>query len=528
MKQAQPYIVLARKYRPQDFTQLVGQDNLVITLNNSIKLNRIAHAFLLTGIRGIGKTTTARIIAKTINCSDIQQQNGIYVPCGKCQNCLACSQQSHPDIIELDAASKTGVNDIREVIENSSYAPIMGKYKIYIIDEVHMLSNSAFNALLKTLEEPPAHLKFIFATTEHRKIPLTIISRCQKYDLQRFNQKELFTLLNSICNKEKVEFEEDAIKTIAIYAQGSARDGLSLLDMIILNAKDAKITNEYVEKTLGVTNKSNLFKLFEALLDGNVEYCLTTADQLLKQGQDPLYLLEDLLEICTNIAKAKSFDQALENIITTDFEKNFIKTIMTKTDLPKLSRTWQMLFKGFNELKLSDMPLQTIEMLFIRICYLSDKPSPIEIHEQLKKNTNFIAPTKENKERANILENSSSNKLNISDYSQLVELFKINKEMILYYHLKQDIVPIHLSKNELQIKLVHSLDQKVIKQLQEKLANYTGQHWQITIAPQTNDSNLMTLEQKELEDIKNNEIIKAVFENFEDAKLSEITTSKDN
>lgn len=516
MTEETPYIVLARKYRPRDFTQLIGQEGLVTTINNSIKHNKVAHSFLLSGIRGIGKTTTARIIAKTLNCEDVQLNGDIYVACGKCNNCKACEDQSHPDIIELDAASKTGVNDIREVIDNTRYTAVMGKYKIYVIDEVHMLSTSAFNALLKTLEEPPAHLKFIFATTEPRKIPLTIISRCQKYDLRRFSIDDLKLLLTNVCNQEGVKIKDDALNAIAIYAQGSARDALSLLDMIIINSQE-EITQEFVEKTLGVTNKTGLYDLFSALLKGDAEYSLNKLTQFFHEGIEAIYLLEDLLDICTNCAKVKSHANCIDNLQVTSFEKEAIKKIAQEADIPRLSRIWQMLFKGLGELKYSEMPIQTTEMIFIRICYLADKPTPAEIVTQIKKNSN-----------ASVTESIPTDKNEdvFAQWSKMVELFKQHKEMILYYHLKQDIALKSIKDNCIEVSLLHHVEPSIIKDIKNKLAKFTGKRWEFRVSK--SDADDVTLAEKELEDIKNNEIIRLIFDNFTSAKIDNIKTKQTN
>lgn len=520
------YIVLARKYRPQDLTELVGQEALVKILNNSIRENKVAHSFLLTGIRGIGKTTTARIIAKTLNCTDLQQSEGIFIPCKKCKNCLSCSEQNHPDIIELDAASKTGVGDIREVIENSSYSPILGKYKIYIIDEVHMLSNNAFNALLKTLEEPPAHLKFIFATTEYRKIPLTIVSRCQKHELRSFTVDSLMGLIKKVCKKESIAFEEDAIKVLATHARGSARDALSLLDMVVLNSDNKLITTTFIEKALGVSDKETLYKLLENLIKGNAKNCLDIAQNLFLQGVESSYLLEDLLEICTESSKVLAVENYINSSLLSDFDRIQLKNLTSFTDIPRLSRVWQMLFKGISELKYSDLPIATIEMLFIRICYLSSEPTPIELLSEIKKKINQHTLT-DNKTLSDnsLIQESSNQTLSTLTFEDIVALFKEKKEMFLYHHLKSDVAPVLISGNNLKIKLINHLDSNILNQLKNKLRDFTSQNWVIEVERDNRNSiDLQTLEEKELEDIKNNEIISSVLGKFSGSKIESIKT----
>ncbi|MCH2038142.1 MAG: DNA polymerase III subunit gamma/tau, partial [Rickettsiales bacterium] len=293
------YKVLARKYRPALFADLIGQEALVRTLSNAIRTNRIAHAFLLTGIRGVGKTTTARIIARALNCTDESKVKGETVePCGRCDNCIAIKNDRHPDVIEMDAASRTGVGDIREIIESVKYLPNTAEYKIYIIDEVHMLSNSAFNALLKTLEEPPKHVKFIFATTEIRKIPVTIISRCQRFDLKRIGFEQLSSHLKNICEKEGAAIEEPALQLITKAAEGSVRDSLSLLDQAI-SYMDAgqPISESIVRNMLGTNDKTVLFDLFEKTLGNQLPEALKQLSQMYDNGHDPVMILQDLLEI---------------------------------------------------------------------------------------------------------------------------------------------------------------------------------------------------------------------------------------
>jgi len=369
------YLVLARKYRPQTFRELVGQEVLVQTLTNAIKSNRLHHSYILTGIRGVGKTTTARIIAKTINCLNKVDD---ATACNECDNCVAITNSKHPDVIEIDAASKTGVDDMREIIDNIAYAPVSANYKIYIIDEVHMLSNSAFNALLKTLEEPPKNVMFIFATTEIRKVPITIISRCQRFDLRRLNEDEIALHLENILEKENISFEKEAISLIAKMSEGSVRDSLSLLDQAIVNNNSDKITLSLVEKMLGVNDKSLVISLFDNLAKGNFENSLQDFNKFYSTSSDILKLTTDLMEInyltsCLKVTNSTNLDTYSEN------QKEKISEIAQNISLNSLTRIWQILQKSYSEINFSTNSKIAFEMLMIRICHLVALPDLKEV-----------------------------------------------------------------------------------------------------------------------------------------------------
>jgi DNA polymerase-3 subunit gamma/tau len=368
------YLVLARKYRPQNFDELVGQEVLVTTLTNAIKNDRLHHAYILTGIRGVGKTTTARIIAKTLNCSNKAESASIKA-CGVCDNCRAIASSKHQDVIEIDAASRTGVDDIREIIDSIAYAPVMATYKIYIIDEVHMLSNSAFNALLKTLEEPPAHVKFIFATTEIRKVPITILSRCQRFDLRRLDEKEIVSHLINILQKENVEAERQALELIAKMSEGSVRDSLSLLDQALASNNHEKfLSAELVEKMLGLNDKGKVIELFESLLNGNFSTAIAKFNEIFSYSSDVSQLTQDLLEITHKTTSAKLIaNYKLEEYSKSQQEK--IAEIAAKISLSSLVRIWQMLTKGVVEINFSASAKMTFEMLVARICHLVALPN---------------------------------------------------------------------------------------------------------------------------------------------------------
>ena len=379
------YVVLARKYRPQNFDDLLGQEALVQTLTNAIKNNRLHHAYILTGIRGIGKTTTARIIAKALNCIGKDGQSGPTIrPCGVCENCQAIASGRHIDIMELDAASRTGVDDIREILDGVRYKPTNARYKIYIIDEVHMLSKNAFNALLKTLEEPPSHVKFIFATTEIRKVPITVLSRCQRFDLQRLSIENLTALFTRILEKEQISAEAEALQIIAKAADGSARDGLSMLDQAI-SLGAGKVETNIVKNMIGLADRNQTFELFEYLVSGQTDKLLANAQEQYKNGANPITILQDLINITHMVAKAKIIPSSIEESSLSENEKELCKRLSPQISIAILSKVWQMLIKGISELAIAPVQIDAMEMVLIRIAYSANLPTPHEVLNDVKK-----------------------------------------------------------------------------------------------------------------------------------------------
>ncbi len=364
------YLVLARKYRPQNFGEIVGQEILVETLSNAIKNNKLHHAYILTGIRGVGKTTTARIIAKTLNCLDEEYFKNAK-SCDKCKNCLAIASSKHQDVIEFDAASKTGVDDIREIIDSIAYAPILAKYKIYIIDEFHMLSKAAFNSLLKTLEEPPKNVKFIFATTEIKKVPITILSRCQRFDLRRMEEYEISSHLKNILAKENYEFEDGSLEPIAKMADGSIRDSLSLLDQALSANNHQKIlTAEIVSKMLNLGDIHQNIELFNLLLQGDIKKSYIKFNEIYNFNPNISSLIANLLEICNEIMKAKLLDNnsSFYKSLGQDSKSTINEIIqnITNSDIVKI---WTLLSRGYQELSYTSSQRNSFEMLMMRICY---------------------------------------------------------------------------------------------------------------------------------------------------------------
>ena len=381
---ATPYRVLARKYRPATFADMIGQETLVRTLTNAIASGRIAQGYMLTGVRGIGKTTTARILARAFNCIGPDGKGGpTAIPCGQCRHCQAIAEDRHIDVIEMDAASRTGVGDIRELIEGVRYAPIEARYKIYIIDEVHMLSTQAFNALLKTLEEPPSHAKFIFATTDIRKVPVTVLSRCQRFDLRRIDAETLARYYARIAAAEGASVAPGALALIARAADGSARDGLSLLDRALALA-EGEIGEQQVRDMLGLADRSRIFDLFDLLMKGEAAGALGLVAELYRSGADPALLLQDLLDLIHWLTRIKLVPETADDPAASEVERRRGREIAGKLSLAVLTRCWQMLLKGLGEAQAAPAPLQAAEMALIRLIYTADLPTPGDLVRRLQ------------------------------------------------------------------------------------------------------------------------------------------------
>ena len=497
---AREYRVLARKYRPQTFKDLIGQETLVKTLANALQYGRLAHAFVLTGVRGIGKTTTARIIAKGLNCVGADGNGGPTInPCGTCSNCLSITEDRHVDILEMDAASRTGVDDVREILDGVRYKPVGARYKIYIIDEVHMLSKNAFNALLKTLEEPPENVKFIFATTEIRKVPITVLSRCQRFDLRRISLEDLINLFSTICEKENIQADSEALRLIARAADGSARDGLSLLDQAMALTED-QISPELVQKMLGLGDKKELFDLFEEVMQGNVPEALSRVVNLNALGADPLQIAQDLLEITHLVTKFKVASKVVGEMVT-DLEIERGNYLASKLPMVQLGRCWQMLLKGISEIQQATSQLAALEMVLIRLAYLAEPDKPDETAEKpnldIKKkvNINQINDEETSKQEIVVLENPS-NELNHPQtpggltFTDIVDLFEKKREGLIHSKLVTQARLFSVTPGRLEMMKTKEIDDKFAAQVSKLLGEWTGQDWMVSVVDREGDKTI--------------------------------------
>ena len=376
-----PYRVLARKYRPRTFGDLVGQEVMVRTLTNAIRAERLPHAFVLTGVRGVGKTSTARIIAKAMNCTG-RGGGPTEDPCGACEHCVAISEDRHVDVLEMDAASHTGVDDVRELIDGARYAPVTGRYKVYIVDEVHMLSRNAFNALLKTLEEPPPHAMFVFATTEVRRIPVTVLSRCMRFDLRRIEAVSLVDHLARICEREAIPIEKGALDVVARAAEGSVRDALSLLDQAATLA-DGEVSVARVRDMLGLADRAQMYELLERVLRGDVAGALGAFGELVGAGAEPDLVVEDLLALTHWLTRLKVVPDSLDDPTVAETDRAHGERMAADLSMPALTRAWQILLKGLNEVRSAPSPGAAAEMVIVRLGYAANLPPPAEIVRRL-------------------------------------------------------------------------------------------------------------------------------------------------
>ncbi len=491
-----PYRVLARKYRPKDFSDLIGQEAMVRTLQNAFSTGRIAQAYMLTGLRGIGKTTTARLIARALNYpSGPSMEMPELTP-----QCEAILESRHMDVIEMDAASNTGVDNMREIIDSVRYAPVQARYKVYIIDEVHMLSKSAFNALLKTLEEPPPHVKFIFATTEIRKVPVTILSRCQRFDLRRMDAATLIQHYGKIAKLENVEAEEEALRLIARAAEGSVRDGLSLLDQAIAYG-DGQVKTTDVMQMLGLMDKGQAAALFEAVMAGDVALALAEFDKQYQAGGDPQTILTDLadfthlvtrLKVVPNSAAADASRTEDEKVRGTDFAK--------RLGMAHLSRAWQMLLKGISETGLAAQPSAAAEMVIIRLAHAANLPSGDELLKQVqeqKASAPRIAPQiqslpREPMAEARVMsqaipqnvESSTAQRptASIKSFAEIVALAAEKRDIKFKSDLERYIRPISVSDGKLEIALEVASDPGLPGELSRKLEQWTGRRWIVAVS----------------------------------------------
>lgn len=544
------YVVLARKYRPQNFEDLLGQDALVQTLTNAIQNNRLHHAYILTGIRGVGKTTTARLIARALNCTGADGKGGPTIhPCGVCDNCKAIAAGRHMDVMELDAASHTGVDDIRELLDSARYAPTNARYKVYIIDEVHMLSKGAFNALLKTLEEPPAHVKFIFATTEIRKVPVTILSRCQRFDLQRLSVETLTQLFTKILANENIPAETEALDIIAKAADGSARDGLSLLDQAIV-LSNGNINTDVVKKMLGLADRSQTLTLFENLVNGNMEAVLKDISEQYTNGATPMIVLQDLINITHDLAKVKIIPALLNSTSLSEIEKKTFATLSTSCSLAVLSKIWQMLIKGISEINMAPSAVEALEMILLRVAYSASLPTPYEILNEVKKNSDLAGTSSVYSGQSALLQNSAAaapvsvppsgtekkNDLTAtvsagetSGFNTVEDLLRYlegTKKALIEYSIKHDVCIREFSDGHIAMNIAPSIHQDFIMNLHKLLSEATGRQWEIEIIKGDLGETIADKEKSVAEATKKNvseyPLVKKILEEFKGAKIETV------
>ena len=546
--------ILALKYRPQEFKDLIGQEVMAQTITNAIKLNKTPNAYLLTGIRGVGKTTTARLIAKALNCTK-DFTKGEKCKTGEYCHCAEIISSNHMDILEMDAASKTGIDDVRELIENSKYSPTSAKFKIFIIDEVHMLSKQAFNGLLKTLEEPPPSLKFILATTEVRKIPVTILSRCQRFDLKRVSVEELCKHLKIIADKEKGKISEDAIKLIARTSEGSVRDSISLLDRALISQsinEGKQIEEPDVRQMLGLADKSKIISLFKEVLTGNEKDALKYLHELINDGLDAKNFLNDILEVLYLFSRRISLGPIEKDMSISEAEVQMVDQYSKNIDMQDIGLFWQLTIKTIDDLRIVGNENLTLEMYIMQLVHLKnidarketqnletnqqteeslvgkkidDKPLETNIPNQVKNQLKSTDQIKTNPVK-NLLKDNQSAKIEITSFQDLIDQANKEKEIELKYDLERNVKLVSFNKGTIDISFNEKLNKNFIKNLTEKLLLWTGERWIISLSKNADAKSIYekNLEDKsnKVEEFKKSKIAQDIQKAFPDAKLIDL------
>jgi DNA polymerase-3 subunit gamma/tau len=552
--QTGPYRVLARKYRPGTFAELIGQEPMVRTLKNAIDSGRLAHAFVLTGVRGVGKTTTARLIARALNCVGADGNGPPTVdPCGVCRQCIAIAESRHVDVIEMDAASRTGIDDIREIIDGVRYAPGDARFKIYIIDEVHMLSKQAFNGLLKTLEEPPAHVKFIFATTEIRKVPITVLSRCQRFDLRRVEMSTLKQHFAHLAALENIEIEDDALAMIARAADGSVRDGLSLLDQAISHGA-GKVDAAQVRDMLGLADRTQVLDLFEAVMGGDIRTALANVREQYNAGADPAAIVEDLLGVTHWLTQLKLAPEAGTDGLP-EAERRFGEKIVGQLTVPSLTRAWQMLLKGLEETRAAPAPIGAAEMVLIRLAYAADMPSPADLIKKLQGAPSQAAasnapppaaPVSGGNGGASAVSRGGSSRPESApmpradfqpepqasglpqprSFQDIIALAVEHKEGVLETHLTDNVHLVRFQPGRIELRPGDRAPPDLIGKLSQRLHAWTGVRWVVTVSREAGEATLRDQKQAAEKQVHNEVIehplVRAALRAFPGAQVTSI------
>jgi DNA polymerase-3 subunit gamma/tau len=523
-----PYRVLARKYRPQTFEDaFIGQDAMVRTLGNAFAAGRIAHAFMLTGVRGVGKTTTARIVAKALNCigPDGKRTEPTVKPCGVCEPCKSIAESRCTDVFEMDAASRTGIDDIREIVEGVRYAPAEVRFKVYIIDEVHMLSKQAFNGLLKTLEEPPPHVKFIFATTEIRKVPITVLSRCQRFDLKRVPVDELAAHLAFVCKSEKQPADDAALALIARAAEGSARDALSLLDQAFAHAGGTKIEEEAVRTMLGLADRSRGLELFSMLMRGVIGDALVEFRTQYDSGADPLAVLQDLSQICHEVTRTKVAGGSAAGATAEEAKK--LAALAEKLTVPQLARTWQLLLKALAEVQAAPDAAAATEMALIRVAYAAELPPTDQLVRSAGSGASASSASPASARGAASAPPPPAPSLRISDrggpatarseptmsvapapvqaaprvtlqsFADVVALARENREARLTYALENYVHLVRFERGRIEVRLEPAAPPALPGELSDKLARWAGERWVVAVSSAEGEPTIVQRKQAE-------------------------------
>ena len=547
------YQVLARKYRPETFSDLIGQEAMVRTLKNAFDADRIAQAFMMTGIRGVGKTTTARIIAKGMNCIGLEGNTGPTTsPCGQCEHCVAISEGRHVDVLEMDAASRTGVDDIREIIDSVHYRAASARFKIYIIDEVHMLSNNAFNALLKTLEEPPEHVKFIFATTEIRKVPVTVLSRCQRFDLRRIEPEEMIKMLQNLAKLENASISNEALALITRASEGSARDAQSLLDQAISHGA-GETSVDQVRAMLGLADRGRVLDLFEFIMRGQAKEALNELGSQYSDGADPIGIIRDLAEVTHWVSVIKITPDAADDPTVSPDEKTRGQAFSQSLSMRILTRTWQLLLKALEEISSAPNPMMAAEMAVIRITHVSDLPSPEELVKKLTSTHSESEGVKKGNPGKSISNTTSSNfkptqqtetrpiknegntalaldtetlDLQYPTFESVLEIIRKFRDMKLLIDVENSVRLSSYVPGRIEFTPTENAPKDLAQRLGQLLQNWTGFRWAITVVG--NCSGKTIQEQRNAKDAtlkreaKLHPFVKTVFDNFPKASIVEI------